>query len=88
MTETSNKSNIVLTDKKCLKINGAEGVVSLTDSEAGVVVAGEILVVRGTDIKAEKLSVETGELVLYGNFESLKFEHKKEKQGLIKRIFK
>lgn len=82
------KSNIVLTDKKYLKINGAEGVVNLTETEAGVLVAGELLSIKGSGIKAERLSVETGELFLCGEFISLKFEEKKQKQGLFKRIFK
>ena len=83
-----NKSTITLSDRKNLKINGVEGVVSLTETEAGILIAGETLVIKGEDIKAEKLSVETGELVLVGTFDSLKFEQKKEKRGLVKRIFK
>ncbi|MBQ7884586.1 MAG: sporulation protein YabP [Clostridia bacterium] len=81
-------SAILLEDKSRLKITGVQNVISITETEAGVSINGEILCIKGSDLKAEKLSVETGELVLIGNILSLKFETKKEKQGLFKRIFK
>lgn len=87
MTEI-NKQTILLENKNVLKINGVDSVISLTETDVGIVIGGEVLVIKGTDIKAEKLSVETGELTLTGNFLSLKYEVKKEKQGFLKRIFK
>lgn len=87
MTEIK-KQTILLENKNVLKINGVDSVISLTETDVGIVIGGEVLVIKGTDIKAEKLSVETGELILTGNFLSLKYEVKKEKQGFLKRIFK
>lgn len=87
MTEIK-KQTILLENKNVLKINGVDSVISLTETDVGIVIGGEVLVIKGTDIKAEKLSVETGELTLTGNFLSLKYEVKKEKQGFLKRIFK
>lgn len=82
------KQSIILEDKKLLKLGGVENVISLSETDAGVIIGGEMLLIKGNNLKAEKLSVETGELVLTGEVYSLKFEHKKEKQSLLKRIFK
>ena len=82
------KSTILLTNRQNLKINGAESVVSLSENEAGIVVAGDLIVVKGSTLHAEKLSVETGELEIAGKINSIKFEEKREKQSVFKRIFK
>lgn len=87
MTITKN-SNITINDRSIIKVTGVEGVVNLTENDACVIVCGDKMVIKGKDLKAEKLSVETGELIISGLINSLKFEEKKEKQGLIKRIFK
>ena len=83
-----NHQTILLENKNKLTIHGVQNVVSLTESEAGVVINGEVLNIKGSELKAEKLSVDTGELVLIGNITSLKYEEKKQKQSLLKRIFK
>jgi len=82
------KQTILLENKNYLKICGVESVINLNETDVAIMLCGEVLVIKGTDIKADKLSVETGELVLTGNFASLKYEAKKEKQGFLKRIFK
>ena len=85
---TEKKQCLLLEDRKYLKLSGVEGVINLTETEAGVIMAGDILEIKGINLKAEKLSVETGELVLTGEFISFKYQEKREKKGLIKRIFK
>ncbi len=87
MTEVK-KQTVLLENRNYLKLNGVENVINLTETDAGVVIAGEVLVVKGSNLKAEKLSVETGELILTGEFDSFKYERKKEKQGFFKRLFK
>lgn len=82
------KQCLILENRNCLKLSGVDSVINLTETDVGVNICGEVLVIKGSDIKAEKLSVETKELVLIGNFNSFKYEAKKEKQGLFKRIFK
>ena len=83
-----NKQSLLLENRNYLKITGVKSVVNLTETDVAVLVDNEMLVIKGSKIKAEKLSVETGELVLTGDFNSFKYETKKEKQGFFKRIFK
>lgn len=82
------KQCIYLENKNYLKINGVESVITLTETDSSVVLNGEVLAIKGSNLKAEKLSVDTGELVITGNINSLKYETKKEKQSFFKRIFK
>lgn len=80
--------SLTLQNKSFLHITGVQGVINLTENEACVLVCEETLEIKGENLKAEKLSVESGELILKGNIISLKFEEKREKKGLLKRIFK
>lgn len=82
------KQCVILEDRKYLKVTNVEGVISLTETEANIIVNGSILNVKGNSLKAETLSVETGDLVLTGIINCLKYEEKKQKQGIFKRIFK
>lgn len=82
------KQCVILEDRKYLKVTNVEGVISLTDTEANIIVGEFILNVKGNSLKAETLSVDTGDLILTGNIDSLKYEDKKQKQGIFKRIFK
>ena len=82
------QQSIILDNRNFLKITAVEGVISLTENEANVIVNGGILNIKGNSLKAETLSVDTGDLVITGIINCLKFEEKKQKQGLIKRIFK
>lgn len=84
----NSKSCIVLTDRTNLKISGVLGVNNLTETDVCVIVGNDLLLIHGENLKAEKLSVETGELIINGIIASIKFENKKEKQSLLKRIFK
>lgn len=82
------KCYLILENKNYLKLNCVQGVNNLTENFVSVLINGEILEIKGTNIKAEKLSVETGDLFLTGNFYCIKYEEIKEKKGILKRIFK
>lgn len=82
------KQTLILEDKSCLKITGVEGIINLTENDASILVCGEILEVKGNNLKTEHLSVESGNLIITGNIISLKYQEQKEKKGFIKRIFK
>ena len=88
MIEQKKHQSLTLDNKSYLKVVGVEGVVHLSETDASIIVAGEILEIKGQNLKAEKLSVECGEIILTGEIFLLKYTEKKEKKGLIKRIFK
>lgn len=82
------KQYLSLENKSILKISGIENVINLTDTQICVTISGEILEVKGYNLQAEKLSVECGELIVNGNITSLKYQEKKDKLPIFKRIFK
>ena len=84
----NNKQCIVLENKSTLKITGIDNVINLTETDACVTIKGEKLEIKGLNLQAEKLSVESGELIINGNIISLKYKEDKEKKPLLKRIFK
>lgn len=88
MSEISKKFTLVLEDKTYLKLTGVEGVVKLTETEACILICGEMLEIKGLNLKAEKLSVECGELFISGIITNLDFKEKREKKGFLKRILK
>lgn len=88
MTEKIKNNILYLENKEYLKITGVENVISLNETDVNLMVTNQNLVIKGTNITAEKFCVEDGVLELKGNFNSIKYENKKEKQGFIKRIFK
>ncbi|MBE7082484.1 MAG: sporulation protein YabP [Clostridiales bacterium] len=89
MSENISKcQTIYLENRNLLKMNCVESVLSLNETEVNLLVNNQTLNIKGSELKAEKLCVETGELVLVGNINSLKFEEKKQKQPLLKRLFK
>lgn len=80
--------SIQLENKNHLKISGVEGVVGLTETTASIMVKGEILEIKGNNLKCEKLSVECGEIIIVGEIYSICYKEKPTKKSLIKRIFK
>ena len=89
MTEQQSiKQTLFLENKNYLKVTGVKNVINLTETFSTITVGDEILQIKGNNIKAEKLSVDCGELILTGNFSEFKFENVQEKKGLFKRIFK
>ena len=70
--------SLTLINKNILTIKGIENVISITENEANIIVCGEVLNIKGTNLTADKLSLEQGEIVILGNITSLKYEQKKE----------
>ena len=87
MNETK-KQTIFLEDKSYLKLTGITDIINLTETQAYVSVCGELLEIKGNNLKCENFSVDSGDLIITGNIFNLKYQEKKEKHGIIKRIFK
>ncbi len=89
MTEQqTTKQTLFLENKNYLKITGVKNVINLTETFSTITVGDEVLQIKGSNIKAEKLSVECGDLILTGNFTEFKFDNSHEKKSFFKRIFK
>lgn len=80
--------SITIEDRKKLSIVGATKMISSTQTQAVVEVAGTNVVISGSNIEVTKLDLENKQVHFSGNFSGLRYVQKAEKVGLVKRIFK
>lgn len=88
--QTNIMQNIILENRKKLTLTGIKDVLSFDDEI--VVVESELglLNIKGTDLRVNKISVETGDVIVDGTIRAIEYSDKDitSKQGLIGKIFK
>ena len=83
------KENILrLVNRNDLSITGVEKVISFSPTEVNLIALDCEMKILGRELQTVKLDEENGDLVISGVIESIKWSDKKEKQSLLKRIFK
>ncbi len=83
------KENILrLVNRNDLSITGVEKVISFSPNEVNLLALDCEMKILGRELQTVKLDEENGDLVISGVIESIKWSDKKEKQSLLKRIFK
>lgn len=83
-----NENKIVLNDRKNLFITGIKKVVSVSPDALFMELESSELCVYGDNMEVKKLDVENGTLEVEGKIDNIKYQNKKEKMGLIRKIFK
>lgn len=81
-------SRLVLENRKLLELSGVSKVISINESGAVVLTNGTKLYIEGGDISIEKLDVESGILILSGNFNEIKYSGKNARVSFFRRLFK
>lgn len=82
-------SSVTLQSRRKLTITGVEDVESFDESTIVLYTTEGLLVIRGTDLHIEKLSIDGGELNLEGTVDSLNYEDVSSKSsGFFSRLFK
>lgn len=88
--QTNIMQNIILENRKKLTLTGIKDVLSFDDEI--VVVESELglLNIKGNDLKVNKISVETGDVIIDGTIRAIEYSDKdiNSKQGLMSKIFK
>ncbi|MEE1042408.1 MAG: YabP/YqfC family sporulation protein [Clostridia bacterium] len=84
------KCNILLEDRNRLSVSGVEDIDTFDESEFVAITCAGALVVKGADLHISKLNVDTGELVVDGEFDSCVFNNSYggKAGGMLARIFK
>jgi len=82
--------NIILEDRRLLTVSGVSDVDSFDEHSVTVFTDMGELVVRGSDLHINRLSVEVGELLLEGNISSLSYHDNVQKQsgGFFGKVFR
>lgn len=81
--------NLILEGRKRLNISGVEEVESFNEEGVVVHTSRGLLIIRGTELHVEKLSLDGGDLSIEGQVDSLRYEdNTNEKGGFLSRLFK
>ena len=84
--------NVVLENRKKLSISGVKDVLSFDDRMVNLDTDLGMLTVKGEDIRINKLSLDTTEVVIEGNISSLIYNDRQMKgqkeESLLGKIFK
>ncbi len=82
--------NIILENREKLSITGVNDVLSFDDQIIIVDTELGMLTIKGNDLKINKLSIDTGEIVVDGTVNNLNYSERQDKKAssLIGRIFK
>ena len=83
--------NLILENREKLSISGAIDVLSFDDQVVMIETELGLLTVKGEEIRINKLSIDTSEVIVEGNISHLSYSEKnqeKSKGSLIGKIFK
>ena len=82
--------NIVLENREKLSISGVKDVLSFDDQVVIIETELGLLTIKGENLKINKLSIDTSEVIVEGNMNSLSYSenHSKSENGLFGKIFK
>ncbi len=82
--------NIVLENRKKLNVSGVKDVLSFDDQVVIVETELGLLTIKGENLKINKLSIDTSEVIVEGLVNSLAYseQHSKAESGLFSKIFK
>lgn len=81
--------NVILEDRKKLSVTGVEDIDSFDETSITVYTSLGELTVTGLDLHINRLSVETGEMLIEGEIASFKYtEGRAQKEGLFSRLFR
>ena len=88
--QTNIMQNVILENRKKLTLTGIKDVLSFDDEI--IVLESELglLNIKGRDLKVNKISVETGDVIIEGTIRMFEYSDKDiaPKQSLVSRIFK
>ncbi|MCL2587845.1 MAG: sporulation protein YabP [Oscillospiraceae bacterium] len=88
-TRAELQHNIILEGRERLSISGVEDVESFNEETITVYTSKGMLIIQGSDLHIEKLSLDGGDLSVEGEVHSLRYEEEtREKGGLFSRLFK
>ena len=79
--------NLILEDRSRLSVSGVDDVVSFDEGEAVLQTSRGSLTLRGSGMRVERLSLDTGELSLEGLVTELSYDDSGPEPGFWRRLF-
>jgi sporulation protein YabP len=88
LAERQQRHNITLLGRGKLTISGVDDVESFDEALIVLHTTAGLLIVRGGDLRIEKLSINGGELEVNGRVDAMEYEDdKRQGGGFLKRLF-
>ena len=81
-------NNIIMEGRAKLMVSGVEDVESFDENEIIMLTTQGSLIIRGSGLRVEKLSVDTGDICILGLFSELCYEEVAVSGSLWSRLFK
>lgn len=81
--------NVIMESRKKITVSGVDDVESFDENEIVMSTSQGVLIVRGRELRIEKLSLDSGDVVMEGEIDRLEYEDDvKVSGGLFSRLFK
>lgn len=87
MDKTNLPHSLVLDERERLSVSGVSDVTSFDENAVVAETSLGVLVIHGEGLHIERLSLDTGELVLEGEVSSLEYEQPRASGGFFRRLF-
>ena len=85
---TGAPNNVIIEDRKRMSISGVLDVESFDENEISLNTTGGNIFVTGEDMRVERLSIETGDIVIEGYIICIEYSDKhRVKEGFWSRLF-
>lgn len=90
VSEKENKSTLTLINRKKLSMSGILEVVSFKDIEIILKTSLGEMIIKGEDLKMNKLDVQNGDIVIIGEINSLLYTGRdsSDKESILRKLFK
>jgi len=86
MQKSDKPHNLILEARKSLSVSGVIDVPAFDETQIDALTSNGLLCIRGTNLKIENLSKDTGELLVLGEIDSLGYSAASS-GGFLKRLF-
>lgn len=82
--------NIILESREKLSVSGVLDILTFDEEEITLDTQSGQLTVKGSDLKVEKLSLDTGEIVAKGTFDNISYQKEAtpRRESFLKSIFR
>ena len=81
--------NVIMENRRKISVSGVEDVMSFDEGEIVMGTAMGVLILHGRELRIEKLSLDSGDVVIEGSADRLEYEDdSRVSGGLFSRLFK
>ena len=88
LLQPEKNNNLILENRGRMSVSGVSDVERFDEQEAIVSTSRGTLLIRGTGLHMEKLSLETGDIILQGTINSIQYEDTQKEGGILSRLFR